>query len=134
MDSIRQKALTEVAAIEGILCFGAKSLEARYPSISLLLDHGVIWVNATRPWPSGKHVRNEDSGGSVISTANPPEGRPASDEGFIDNALMLPGDKGRNATEGVKDEQADEWTERRQNNTFHDTGRFIRLHTGFILL
>ena len=88
-------------------------MEARYPSISLLLQHGVIWVNPTRPWPSGKYVRNEDSGGSAIFIIIFLEGQLIPNGGFIGDsgALLLPGDKDRNSTEGAKDEEAHEWTE-----------------------
>jgi hypothetical protein len=79
-------------------------LEAHYPSTSLLLEHGIIWVNSTRPWPSGKRVRNEDSGGSAIFIVVFLEGRLFPDEGFVDDALMVPGDKDRNATKGTKEE------------------------------
>ena len=83
-------------------------MEARYPSTSLLLEHGIIWVNSTRPWPSGKRVRKEDFGGSTISIIIFLEGRRFLDGGFVDGVLMLPGDKDRNTTEGAMDEQAKE--------------------------
>ena len=104
----------------GILCFGAVGLKVRHPSIRLLLDHGIIWVNPTRPWPSGtdKHVRNEDSGESARFIIIFLEGQLFPNDGFIGDARLLPGDKDRNATEGAKDEQADEWTEK-ENKRFH---------------
>ena len=83
-------------------------MEARYPSTSLLLEHSIVWVNSTRPWPSGKRVRKEDSGGSAISIIIFLEGRRFLDGGFVADALMLPRDKDRNTTEGAMNEQAKE--------------------------
>ena len=90
-----------------------------------------MWINPTRPWPSGKYVRNEDSGGSTTLVDVFLEGRLFPNDGFINDALILPGDKDRNATEGAKDEQADEWSERKQVQGIH-TERFIRLHAGLL--
>ena len=81
-------------------------MEARYPSTSLLLEHGIIWVNPTRPWPSGKHVRNENSGGPATFIVVFLEGRLFPIDGSIGETFMHPDDKDRNTKEGARDEQA----------------------------
>ena len=89
-DGIGRKGPTAVAAIIGVLGFGAEDLEARYPSVRLLLDHGVMWVDLTRPRPLGKYVWNEDSGGSngFLFLA----GRLFLGDEYIGGAVASPGD------------------------------------------
>ena len=82
---MRGKAPTEFAAIENILDFGTESLEARDPSISLLADHCVVWVDLTRPWPSSEYVRNEHFRSSVMILISLPV-----EDGLVPVALALP--------------------------------------------
>lgn len=91
------KAPTEFAAIENILDFGTESLEAQDPSISLLANHCVVWVDLTRPWPSSEYVRNEHlrtSSVTMILISLLVE------DGLIPGTFALLDNESRNAMEG----------------------------------
>lgn len=91
----------------------------------------VIRVLSGGEYQRSKHVRNEDSGRLDIFIVIFLEGRLFPDEGFVDDVLIYPGDKDRNTTDGAKDEQAEEWIERKRIKKLH-TDIFVRLHTGLI--
>ena len=107
-------------------------METRYPSISLLPDHGIIWVNPTTPWPSGNYVRNENFGRFATFIDVFVEGRLFWNDVFIGDVLIYPGGKGRNATEDTKDEQADGWMNESRIKDPILVIRSVWLHTGLI--
>src|SRR6267154_4805628 len=53
--------LTEITAVEGLLCFRTEGFKARNPSKTLGLDFGIVLIERrTGPWPSCKRVWYED--------------------------------------------------------------------------
>ena len=97
---------TEVAAIKRILCFGTEGSETRNPSIGLLLEHSVLRVNPSGPWPPGKYIWKKDSSRSTTAVSGFLQGRLSLDDGLLDGAVTPPADHGRYNIKGEVNEQA----------------------------
>lgn len=120
-----RKGLTEIAAIECMLCFRAESTEARSPSSRFLLHLGVVWVDTTRPWPSCKGVRNEDLSRSIFIVVL--LDGPLLCYEAIDETLSPSGEQDRDTIGGEMDDQAYECAEREKSVGFHTGGSGICL-------
>lgn len=105
-----EKTLTKVTAVESILGFGTEGLEAHHPSIRLLFDRSIVWVNLPGPRPSGKYIRNEDPSGWTTSVDAFLEKRLWLDRRICDGGVALPGDLGKHDIEGEVKEEACEYT------------------------